>query len=346
MDGGINGGPEDIARRQQAFGSNTLFLLVAVSKKHGLKEGWYDGGSIFVAVFLVIAVSAISNYRQNRQFDKLSKISDNMKIDVVRSRRRQNSFDIRTCCGGMSSVADGYGQMLVTSVGMCTTWGEMMSHISRDTNEQTPLQASPQRGNLGIRKMIAAKTEFNGSKTKADDIVNAVVGIVAAAVTIIVVVIPVGLPLAVTLTLPLFNEKNGERSSLLRSPAIVLLAYSGIMRTQQWSGESMLLLDVLVSILFMMRERNTFEQIIHDKAANSLRCIAFAHQQISEDQYEDGKEDKTLREDCLTLLGLVGIKDPCRPGVKKAVDDCQRAGVNIKMITGDNVFTARAIAIC
>uniref|UniRef100_A0A6N2NLB1 Uncharacterized protein n=1 Tax=Salix viminalis TaxID=40686 RepID=A0A6N2NLB1_SALVM len=62
------------------------------------------------------------------------------------------------------------------------------------------------------------------------------------------------------------------------------------------------------------RERNTFEQIIHDKAANSLRCIAFAHQQISEDQYEDGKEDKTLREDCLTLLGLVGIKDPCRPG--------------------------------
>ncbi|KAJ6318668.1 hypothetical protein OIU76_014092 [Salix suchowensis] len=118
MDGGINGGPEDIARRQQAFGSNTykkpptkgffhfvveafkdltIFILLGCAalslgfgiKEHGLKEGWYDGGSIFVAVFLVIAVSAISNYRQNRQFDKLSKISDNMKIDVVRSRRRQ-----------------------------------------------------------------------------------------------------------------------------------------------------------------------------------------------------------------------------------------------------------------
>jgi Ca2+-transporting ATPase len=40
----------------------------------------------------------------------------------------------------------------------------------------------------------------------------------------------------------------------------------------------------------------------------------------------------------------VGLKDPCRPGVKKAVEDCQYAGVNIKMITGDNVFTAKAIA--
>ncbi|KAM7259410.1 hypothetical protein ACFE04_015151 [Oxalis oulophora] len=31
-------------------------------------------------------------------------------------------------------VADGYGQMLVTSVGKNTTWGEMMSHLNRDTN--------------------------------------------------------------------------------------------------------------------------------------------------------------------------------------------------------------------
>ena len=51
-----------------------------------------------------------------------------------------------------------------------------------------------------------------------------------------------------------------------------------------------------------------------------------------------------LKEDSLTLIGLVGIKDPCRPGVRKAVEDCQCAGVNVKMITSDNAFTARAIA--
>uniref|UniRef100_A0A6N2MUY2 Cation-transporting P-type ATPase C-terminal domain-containing protein n=1 Tax=Salix viminalis TaxID=40686 RepID=A0A6N2MUY2_SALVM len=94
-----------------------------------------------------------------------------------------------------------------------------------------------------------------------------------------------------------------------------------------------------------VRERNTFKQIIQGMAANSLRSIAFAHKQLSEEQYEDGKEEKGLKEDSLTLLGIVGIKDPCRPGVKKVVDDCQHAGVNIKMISGDKVFTARAITI-
>jgi Ca2+-transporting ATPase len=39
------------------------------------------------------------------------------------------------------------------------------------------------------------------------------------------------------------------------------------------------------------------------------------------------------------------MKDPCRPGVRTAVESCRAAGVNIKMITGDNVNTARAIAI-
>ena len=39
-----------------------------------------------------------------------------------------------------TKVVDGYARMLVTSVGMNTIWGEMMSSISRDTNEQTPLQ--------------------------------------------------------------------------------------------------------------------------------------------------------------------------------------------------------------
>jgi Ca2+-transporting ATPase len=51
-----------------------------------------------------------------------------------------------------------------------------------------------------------------------------------------------------------------------------------------------------------------------------------------------------MEDDGLTLLGLVDIKDPRRPGVKKVVEDCQYAGVNIKMIIGDDVFIEKAIA--
>ena len=115
---GIHGDVDDIARRHESFGSNTyirpptkglfhfvveafkdLTILILLGcavlslvfgiKETGIKEGWYEGGSIFVAVFLVIAVSAISNFKQNRQFDKLSKVSNNIQIDVLRAGRRQ-----------------------------------------------------------------------------------------------------------------------------------------------------------------------------------------------------------------------------------------------------------------
>ncbi|RVW42939.1 putative calcium-transporting ATPase 13, plasma membrane-type [Vitis vinifera] len=91
-------------------------------------------------------------------------------------------------------------------------------------------------------------------------------------------------------------------------------------------------------------ERMKFEQIIEGMAARSLRCIAFAHKQIPEEDHGIGAGLQKLKEDNLTLIGLVGIEDPCRPGVREAVETCRCAGVDVKMITGDNIFIARAIA--
>ncbi|CAH8265158.1 unnamed protein product [Arabidopsis lyrata] len=56
-------------------------------------------------------------------------------------------------------------------------------------------------------------------------------------------------------------------------------------------------------------------------------------------------EKCVLPEDDLILLAIVGIKDPCRPGVKDSVQLCQNAGVKVRMVTGDNVQTARDIAL-
>lgn len=41
---------------------------------------------------------------------------------------------------------------------------------------------------------------------------------------------------------------------------------------------------------------------------------------------------------------MVGIKDPLRDGIKSAVHACHRAGVRVRMVTGDNKNTAIAIA--
>ncbi|KAI0636062.1 calcium-translocating P-type ATPase [Trametes polyzona] len=47
----------------------------------------------------------------------------------------------------------------------------------------------------------------------------------------------------------------------------------------------------------------------------------------------------------LTLIAITGIEDPLRPGVREAVANCHKAGVTVKMCTGDNVLTARSIAL-
>ena len=46
----------------------------------------------------------------------------------------------------------------------------------------------------------------------------------------------------------------------------------------------------------------------------------------------------------LTLLGVVGIEDPLRPEVAPAIDKCFKAGIDVRMVTGDNLDTAVAIA--
>ncbi|KAM1610220.1 hypothetical protein TB2_021796 [Malus domestica] len=79
-------------------------------------------------------------------------------------------------------------------------------------------------------------------------------------------------------------------------------------------------------------------------ATSSLQCIALAHKQVQDKHNNDEKKYKKLEESSLILLGLVGLKDPYRPGVKEAVEACQFVEVQVELITGDNVFTAKAIA--
>ncbi|KAL3743975.1 hypothetical protein ACJRO7_013258 [Eucalyptus globulus] len=91
-----------------------------------------------------------------------------------------------------------------------------------------------------------------------------------------------------------------------------------------------------------------FRKTIEDMATGSLRCIAIAYRpyDIKDIPLDEERLAKwALPEDELILLAIVGIKDPCRPGVKDAVKLCQNAGVKVRMVTGDNLQTAKAIAL-
>ncbi|XP_027344580.1 calcium-transporting ATPase 9, plasma membrane-type isoform X6 [Abrus precatorius] len=95
-------------------------------------------------------------------------------------------------------------------------------------------------------------------------------------------------------------------------------------------------------------EKAFFKKAINDMAAHSLRCVAIAYRSYKLEKVPSNEEDLdqwSLPENELVLLAIVGIKDPCRPGVKDAVKVCTDAGVKVRMVTGDNLQTAKAIAL-
>lgn len=88
-----------------------------------------------------------------------------------------------------------------------------------------------------------------------------------------------------------------------------------------------------------------FQDRIATYAAQSLRTIGLIYRDFPDmADWNPPKHREHAMFTNMTLLGIVGIQDPLRPGVKKAVLDCQNAGVIVRMVTGDNVGTARAIA--
>ncbi|MEM8778194.1 MAG: cation-transporting P-type ATPase [Cyanobacteria bacterium P01_G01_bin.49] len=83
------------------------------------------------------------------------------------------------------------------------------------------------------------------------------------------------------------------------------------------------------------------EQAVETMAAQGLRVLAFAKKEPLTHQHSLDHEDIATN---LVFLGLQGMIDPPRPEAIAAVHACQAAGINVKMITGDHITTARAIA--
>ena len=81
--------------------------------------------------------------------------------------------------------------------------------------------------------------------------------------------------------------------------------------------------------------RARIEEQVDAFASDALRVLAFAYK----DRSDDGSPEENL-----VFVGLQGLIDPPRDAVAPAIADTHRAGIDVKMITGDNEVTARAIA--
>jgi calcium-translocating P-type ATPase len=93
---------------------------------------------------------------------------------------------------------------------------------------------------------------------------------------------------------------------------------------------------------FTSEDRTMVDDVILDMANNALRTLCLAHRDF--DELPPDWETNPPDTEGLVVDGIVGIIDPLRDDVTEAVQIAQEAGVTVRMVTGDNIHTAKAIA--
>ncbi|XP_052338661.1 plasma membrane calcium-transporting ATPase 3-like isoform X8 [Oncorhynchus keta] len=141
-----------------------------------------------------------------------------------------------------------------------------------------------------------------------------------------------------------FNSVRKSMSTVVQLPDGSFRLYS--------KGASEILLKKCSSIMagggdprgFRPRDRDEMvKKVIEPMACDGLRTICVAYKDLPASPEPDWEDEAGIVSD-LICITVVGIEDPVRPEVPDAIKQCQRAGITVRMVTGDNINTARAIA--
>uniref|UniRef100_A0A4W4FGL6 Calcium-transporting ATPase n=1 Tax=Electrophorus electricus TaxID=8005 RepID=A0A4W4FGL6_ELEEL len=141
-------------------------------------------------------------------------------------------------------------------------------------------------------------------------------------------------------------------NSVRKSMSTVLKNADGSFRMFS-KGASEILLKKCYKILtasgeakvFRPRDRDDMvKKVIEPMASEGLRTICLAYRDFPAKHGEPDWENESDILTSLTCVCVVGIEDPVRSEVPDAIKKCQRAGITVRMVTGDNINTARAIA--
>ncbi|XP_012582297.1 PREDICTED: plasma membrane calcium-transporting ATPase 4 isoform X4 [Condylura cristata] len=140
-----------------------------------------------------------------------------------------------------------------------------------------------------------------------------------------------------------FNSVRKSMSTVVRKPSGGFRMYS--------KGASEIILRKCNRILdkkgdvvpFKNKDRDEMVRtVIEPMACEGLRTICIAYRDFNNAEPMWDNENEILTE--LTCIAVLGIEDPVRPEVPDAIAKCKRAGITVRMVTGDNINTARAIA--
>lgn len=103
------------------------------------------------------------------------------------------------------------------------------------------------------------------------------------------------------------------------------------------------------------KKNEIMKKIVAEKfAVKAYRTLLIAYADYTEDELQrlqqannnfEKEADREALERNLTLIGIYALQDPLRDEVIRSVRICHKAGINVRMVTGDNLDTAKAIAI-
>ncbi|XP_048665681.1 plasma membrane calcium-transporting ATPase 4 isoform X2 [Marmota marmota marmota] len=140
-----------------------------------------------------------------------------------------------------------------------------------------------------------------------------------------------------------FNSVRKSMSTVIRKPGGGFRMFS--------KGASEIILRKCNRILDKKGEAMPFKNkdrddmirnVIEPMACEGLRTICIAYRDFDGEEPSWDNENEIVTE--LTCIAVLGIEDPVRPEVPQAIAKCKRAGITVRMVTGDNINTARAIA--
>ena len=127
-----------------------------------------------------------------------------------------------------------------------------------------------------------------------------------------------------------FSSQNKDMSTIVRENGKEILYVKG-------NPEK--IISLCTGISEEEKEKNF--RLMEEFQSKAGRLLAFAHKEL-EGQYNDEEQDEVEQE--LIYDGFVVISDPLSPDVYESIRNCRSAGIEVKMLTGDNIRTARAIA--
>ena len=127
-----------------------------------------------------------------------------------------------------------------------------------------------------------------------------------------------------------FSSQNKDMSTIVRENGKEILYVKG-------NPEK--ILSLCTGISEEEKEKNF--HLMEEFQSKAGRLLAFAHKEL-DSKYNDEAQEEL--EQGLIYDGFVVIADPLSPDVYESIRNCRSAGIEVKMLTGDNIRTARAIA--